>query len=144
MGGQFSLQALARYAGLESNMAILSGQLASLLFCLSVLGMCISHLCTRYHCVVCSPITPEHVKNLIDNCPGDKLTGIYVQPSQRIFPDSQYEKAGAVITEDLSKADILLGVKRVADEDDLIPDKTYMFFSHVIKGQPENMGLLKV
>ena len=39
---------------------------------------------------------------------------------------------------------MLLGVKRVASEDDLIPDKTYMFFSHVIKGQPENMGLLKV
>lgn len=67
-----------------------------------------------------------------------------MQPSQRIFPDSQYERAGAVITEDLSCADVLLGVKRVADEDNLIPDKTYMFFSHVIKGQPENMNLLKV
>ena len=93
----------------------------------------------------CRAITPDHVKHLIDNHKGEgKLTGVYVQPSQRIFPDSQYEKAGAVITEDLSKADVLLGVKRVASEDDLIPDKTYMFFSHVIKGQPENMGLLKV
>mmetsp|Transcript_20113 Transcript_20113/g.36905 ORF Transcript_20113/g.36905 Transcript_20113/m.36905 type:complete len:741 (-) Transcript_20113:1128-3350(-) len=89
------------------------------------------------------PITPDHVKHLIDNYKGDKLTGIYVQPSQRIFPDSQYEKAGAIVTEDLSSADVLLGVKRVANEDDLIPDKTYMFFSHVIKGQPENMQLLK-
>jgi len=91
-----------------------------------------------------SAVTPDHVKHLIDNYKGDKLTGIYVQPSQRIFPDSQYEKAGAIIQEDLSNADVLLGVKRVANEDDLIPDKTYMFFSHVIKGQSENMKLLKV
>jgi hypothetical protein len=28
--------------------------------------------------------------------------------------------------------------------DDLLPDKTYFFFSHVIKGQPENMALLQV
>ncbi|KAL7543132.1 hypothetical protein ACHAXR_012453 [Thalassiosira sp. AJA248-18] len=90
-----------------------------------------------------SPITPDHVKHLIDHCKGDELTGIYVQPSQRIFPDSQYEKAGALITEDLTDVDVLLGVKRVANEDDLIADKTYMFFSHVIKGQPENMELLK-
>jgi alpha-aminoadipic semialdehyde synthase len=90
------------------------------------------------------PITPDHVKHLIENYKGDKLTSIYVQPSHRIFPDSQYENAGAIITDDLSDADILLGVKRVKNEDDLIPDKTYMFFSHVIKGQPQNMGLLKV
>jgi alpha-aminoadipic semialdehyde synthase len=89
-------------------------------------------------------ITPDHVKYLVDNFKGDKLTGIYVQPSHRIFPDSQYENAGAVITDDLSAADILLGVKRVKTEDDLIADKTYMFFSHVIKGQPQNMELLKV
>lgn len=91
---------------------------------------------------LCRPITPSHIKELIDNYP-DKLTGVYVQPSQRIFPDSQYEKAGALITDDLSDADILLGVKRVANEDELLPNKTYMFFSHVIKGQPENMELLK-
>ncbi len=90
------------------------------------------------------PITPNHVKQLIDSYPNDKLTGIYVQPSHRIFPDSQYEKAGAILTEDISHADILLGVKRVANEDNLIPEKTYMFFSHVIKGQPQNMGLLQV
>ena len=90
-----------------------------------------------------SPITPEHVKHLIDNYK-DNTLAVLVQPSQRIFPDSQYEKAGAIITEDLSHADILLGVKRVADENNLIPNKTYMFFSHVIKGQPENMDLMKV
>ena len=91
------------------------------------------------------PITPNHVKELIDSFKGDnKLTNIYVQPSQRIFPDSQYASAGAVVTDDVSDADILLGVKRVVNEEDLLPNKTYMFFSHVIKGQPENMPLLQV
>lgn len=94
--------------------------------------------------ILFSPITPNHVKELIDSFKGDnKLTNIYVQPSQRIFPDSQYANAGAVVTDDVSDADILLGVKRVVNIEDLLPNKTYMFFSHVIKGQPENMPLLK-
>ncbi len=97
---------------------------------------------THYH--PSRPITPDHCKYLIDNYKGGKLTSVYVQPSHRIFPDSQYENAGAIITDDLSDADVLLGVKRVKNEDDLIPNKTYMFFAHVIKGQPQNMGLLKV
>ena len=92
-----------------------------------------------------SPITPNHVKELIDSFKGDKkLTEIYVQPSQRIFPNSQYADAGAIVTDDLSDASILLGVKRVVNEEDLIPNKTYMFFAHVIKGQTENMPLLQV
>ena len=91
-----------------------------------------------------SPLTPDHAKELIDNFKGDnKLTNIYVQPSQRIFPDSQYANAGAIVTDDVTDADILLGVKRGMNEEDLIADKTYMFFSHVIKGQPENMPLLQ-
>ena len=31
----------------------------------------------------------------------------------------------------------------MANESDLLPDRTYFFFSHVIKGQPENMALLQ-
>jgi len=90
-----------------------------------------------------TPLSPNHVKELIENC-GETLDNVYVQPaSHRIFPDSQYEAMGATLREDLSDADILLGVKRVRREEDLIPNKTYMFFSHVIKGQPENMGLLQ-
>ena len=47
----------------------------------------------------------------------------------RIFPDSQYEEAGAKVQDDVSSCDLLLGVKLVADEDDLLSNKTYMFFS---------------
>ena len=37
----------------------------------------------------------------------------------------------------------VLPFQRVVDESDLLPNKTYFFFSHVIKGQPENMPLLQ-
>lgn len=52
-----------------------------------------------------------------------------------------YSDAGAVITEDLSDASVIFGVKQVPI-DNLIPDKTYCFFSHTIKAQEANMPLL--
>ncbi|KAI8139537.1 Saccharopine dehydrogenase-domain-containing protein [Fennellomyces sp. T-0311] len=86
-----------------------------------------------------APLTPEAVRDLVNQ------TGarIYVQPStKRIFPDSAYAKAGAILSEDLSAADIIVGIKEVP-ESKLIPDKTYVFFSHTHKGTPKNMPMLK-
>ena len=48
---------------------------------------------------------------------------------------------GARITPDLSPANTIMGVKQPLNGS-LLPDKTYLFFSHVIKGQPQNMALL--
>ena len=59
-------------------------------------------------------VTPAHVKQLLSEFSGPdphQLQNVYVQPSQRIFSDGQYEAAGATITECLDDADILLGVK---------------------------------
>lgn len=53
----------------------------------------------------------------------------------------EYENAGAIITEDLSPASLIVGVKQVPI-DLLLPDKTYAFFSHTIKAQEANMPLL--
>lgn len=50
-------------------------------------------------------------------------------------------RAGAVLQEDLSEASLILGVKRPPEEK-VIPRKTYAFFSHTIKAQEPNMGLL--
>ncbi|MCX8057665.1 MAG: bifunctional lysine ketoglutarate reductase /saccharopine dehydrogenase family protein [Ignavibacteria bacterium] len=86
-----------------------------------------------------TPLTPDDVRELIQQL-GIK---ILVQPSEiRIFKDSDYEKAGAVISEDLSEAEIIFGVKEVPVEK-LLPEKTYVFFAHVIKGQKHNMPMLK-
>lgn len=60
---------------------------------------------------------------------------VLVEPSpRRIFPDSAYAAVGAKITEDISAAPVIVGVKEVA-MDQLLPEHTYMFFSHVIKAQ---------
>lgn len=83
------------------------------------------------------PLNPEQVHRLVSA--GFK---VLVQPSGfRVFPDEQYRQVGATVTEDLQQADLILGVKEVRP-DLLIPNKAYVFFSHVIKAQPYNMNLL--
>jgi alpha-aminoadipic semialdehyde synthase len=83
------------------------------------------------------PLTPEHVAQLVSL--GLK---VLIQPSNiRIFPNEAYAKAGAVVSEDLSPASVVLAVKEVPIAL-LLPLKTYLFFSHTIKAQPANMPLL--
>ncbi|KAJ3373400.1 hypothetical protein GGF31_000833 [Allomyces arbusculus] len=85
-----------------------------------------------------TPVLPEHVEQL-------KNDGIevIVQPSNnRIVGDERYRQAGATISEDLSKADVIVGIKEV-ELTGLIPNKSYLYFSHTHKGQPYNMGMLK-
>ncbi|WP_300597369.1 NAD(P)-dependent oxidoreductase [Niabella sp.] len=66
-----------------------------------------------------------------------------VQPAPlRCYKDEEYERAGIEISEDLSGCDILLGIKEVPVTD-LIPGKTYLFFSHTKKKQPHNQRLLQ-
>ena len=92
-----------------------------------------------------TPLCPSHVeKMLLPHNNNNAPNTILVQPSsQRCFSNAEYERAGAVVSEDLSEADIILGVKRPADPATLLDHKTYVFFSHVIKGQSDNMGLLQ-
>jgi alpha-aminoadipic semialdehyde synthase len=67
---------------------------------------------------------------------------VIVQPSTiRCFSDRDYEEAGAIISEDLSPASTIISVKEVPAHL-LIPNRTYMMFSHTIKAQPNNMPLL--
>ncbi|RAJ13431.1 NAD(P)-dependent oxidoreductase [Olleya aquimaris] len=60
----------------------------------------------------------------------------------RVFKDSDYEKLGFEVSEDVSDADVMFGVKEVPIEA-LIPNKKYFFFSHTIKKQPYNRKLLQ-
>ncbi len=84
-------------------------------------------------------ITPEHAKKLIKNGGLE----IIVEPSdKRIFTENEFQNAGAEINTDLSQAPVIFGVKEMPNaffED----HKTYVFFSHVIKGQAYNMPMLK-
>lgn len=86
------------------------------------------------------PLTPKQCKDLKAKYPELE---ILVQPSAvRAFVDKEYEDEGVALSEDLSGCDVLLGVKEVP-LDMLIPNKTYLFFSHTYKKQPYNSKLLK-
>ena len=61
---------------------------------------------------------------------------------KRAFSDNDYNTAGARITEDLTEAEIIFGLKEV-NKASLIPEKVYFFFSHTHKGQIKNRPLLK-
>lgn len=84
--------------------------------------------------------TPKQCRHLLDTYPQLKIV---VEPSpNRCFPDKDYEAEGIPLSEDLSHCDVLLGIKEVPVEN-LIPGKTYFFFSHTIKKQPYNQKLAR-
>ena len=60
----------------------------------------------------------------------------------RCYADNEYKKAGLEVSDDLSHCDLLFGIKEVPPED-LIPNKTYLFFSHTRKKQAYNRKLLQ-
>ena len=85
------------------------------------------------------PMTPEQCAEAQVELP----IRIVVQPSPiRSFKDREYTKHGIRLQEDLSDCDVLLGVKEVPVEQ-LMPDKTYLFFSHTMKKQAYNRPLLR-
>ncbi|XP_063674612.1 alpha-aminoadipic semialdehyde synthase, mitochondrial-like [Bolinopsis microptera] len=84
-----------------------------------------------------APLAPHHVKDIVDTG-----VNVLVQPStRRAYYMQEYEEVGAVITEDISSATHIIGVK-APEPEELIEDKCYAFFSHTIKAQPEGMPLL--
>ena len=86
-----------------------------------------------------APLTPRHIEKLVKQ----KKLDIIVQSSpKRVFSDEEYIQAGAKVAKDLRKCSVIFGVKEIA-LDFFEPHKTYVFFSHVIKGQSYNMPMLK-
>ncbi len=68
---------------------------------------------------------------------------IVVEPSPlRCFKDSEFEDEGVILSKNLENCDFLLGIKEVPINQ-LIPNKTYFFFSHTIKKQAQNRPLLQ-
>jgi alpha-aminoadipic semialdehyde synthase len=66
-----------------------------------------------------------------------------VQTSQRrAFADEEFEAAGVPVQEDLSDCDVVIGIKEISPLK-LEQGKIYLFFPHVIKGQPANMPMLR-
>ena len=85
------------------------------------------------------PIIPKHVKEL------KRKYGIetVIQPSDiRVFSDKEYMDVDALVQNNLSPSSIVFAVKEIP-VNLFEPRKTYVFFSHTIKGQKHNMPMLK-
>jgi alpha-aminoadipic semialdehyde synthase len=91
-------------------------------------------------------LTPAQVAALIE-----QGHAVLVQPARhpetgdikRAFADEAYAAVGATINEDLSAAQVIIGLKEVGKER-LLPGKTYLMFSHTHKGQVKNRPTLQV
>ena len=90
-------------------------------------------------------VTPKFAAEIVKH--GYKLI---VQPAinpstgeiKRAFHDDEYLKAGAEINEDLSKTNVIFGLKEIPVKR-ILPEKVYLLFSHTFKGQLKNREMLK-
>lgn len=87
--------------------------------------------------VALSPSQCKWIQNKIEG------VRIYVESCvTRCYKDREYKASGIEVVTDISHCDILLGIKEVPVSQ-LIPHKTYLFFSHTKKAQPHNQQLLQ-
>ena len=85
-------------------------------------------------------LSPKKCKELMQQFP--ELHIKVEHSTSRFFTDENYKNEGIEVVNDVSDCDVLVGVKEVPI-DYLIPNKKYFFFSHTIKKQPYNRGLLQ-
>lgn len=84
-------------------------------------------------------LTPDQLRELSV----DGSIGCIVQPSAiRAFSDSEFEQAGITVQEDLSPCKVIIAIKEIP-LNFFERNKTYLFFSHTVKGQSYNMPMLK-
>ncbi len=60
----------------------------------------------------------------------------------RIFRDNEYKERGAKIVDRFKRASLLIGIKE-PNTSSLYRDKVYMVFSHAMKGQKQNLPILR-
>ncbi|HRP89833.1 MAG TPA: NAD(P)-dependent oxidoreductase [Edaphocola sp.] len=85
-------------------------------------------------------LNPKHCKAIIQKYPD---TQVFIEPSNtRAFTDEEYKNEQIPLINNLTDCDILFGVKEVPIPN-LIPNKTYFFFSHTKKKQAYNQDLMQ-
>jgi saccharopine dehydrogenase (NAD+, L-lysine-forming) len=86
------------------------------------------------------PLTPKKCVEAQTSFP--QLRVVVQSSAFRSYSDQEYRDLGLEVCDDISGCDVLMGVKEVPI-DQLIPNKTYLFFSHTVKRQPANRNLLR-
>lgn len=85
-------------------------------------------------------LTPSQALEVMEKYPEIKVVA---QSSEiRCFSDDDYRQLGIDVVKDITDCDLILGVKEVPIKQ-LIPEKTFFFFSHTIKAQEYNRDLLR-
>lgn len=87
--------------------------------------------------VTFSPLQVEEIMQRFAN-----VQVVSQQSPVRCFRDEEYTALDIPVVENIHVCDILMGIKEVQIPD-LIPNKTYLFFSHTLKKQPHNKKLLQ-
>jgi alanine dehydrogenase len=83
-----------------------------------------------------TPLQTEEIEQRFSN------VKIICEPSEvRAYNESEYKEVGITVG-DVRDCDILMGIKEVPIKN-LLANKTYLFFSHTMKKQPYNRGLLQ-
>ena len=85
------------------------------------------------------PIIPKQIEKLSEK---EGIEFVVQSSAKRIFSDDEFRRAGARVEGDLKDCPVIFGVKEIP-ESAYEQGKTYVFFSHVIKGQPYNMPMLR-
>ena len=85
------------------------------------------------------PLTPVHAKRIMEK---NQIEIDFLHSNKRAFSDEEYKAIGCNIVESLKDDKVIFGIKEIPVEK-IEPNKTYVIFSHVIKGQSHNMPLLK-
>lgn len=86
------------------------------------------------------PLIPWQCAALVDEY--RKLEIVVEEYPERSYKATEYQKKDLSIVDDLSDCDVILGIKEIPVEN-LLPGKTYFFFSHTIKKQTHNRKLLQ-
>ncbi len=84
--------------------------------------------------------TPTQCAEILETYPNVQIV---IQPcASRCFKDEEYSANGVILQTDLSDCDFIFGIKEPNPEN-LIPNKTYLCFSHTKKKQAYNKGLMQ-
>lgn len=84
--------------------------------------------------------TPLQTEEIEQRFPHVKI--VCQESSFRCFKDDEYRQLGIAVAPTVDDCDILMGIKEVP-VNELVSNKTYLFFSHTIKKQPYNRKLLQ-
>jgi len=85
------------------------------------------------------PLVPKDLKFLKEKYGINTI----IQPSDiRSYRADDFRNSGVTVNEDLSNAGVVFAIKEIPKEL-FLKGKTYVFFSHTLKGQSYNMSMLK-